>query len=131
MKTLSFLKSTVLLSVTIALICSCKKESNNAVPVVKALDASYITASSAISGGEITSNSGSVITAFGLCVSTSPNPVDQTINPGAYIGIGKFTLAIKSLKGNTTYYVRAYATKQRRDRFTVKKSHLKHFPERL
>jgi uncharacterized protein (TIGR02145 family) len=110
MNIISFFRITVVAGVIISFLYGCKKESSASLPVVKVMDATYITSSSAISGGEITSNGGGTITAFGLCVSTSPHPVDQTVNPGAYIGLGKFTLAIKSLKGNTTYYVRAYAT---------------------
>jgi uncharacterized protein (TIGR02145 family) len=69
-----------------------------------------ITYNSAIGGGNITSDGGYAITARGVCWSTSTNPTindDHTID-GA--GSGSFTSEIKCLDGETTYYVRAYAT---------------------
>lgn len=72
--------------------------------------ASGISCTYAVSGGNITNDGGSAITARGLCVSTSPSP---TIASGATsngTGTGVFTSNISGLTNNTTYYVRAYAT---------------------
>jgi uncharacterized protein (TIGR02145 family) len=69
-----------------------------------------ITATSAISGGDITSDGGASITARGVCWSTSENPTisnSKTING---TGIGSFTSSLSGLSPGTTYYVRAYAT---------------------
>jgi hypothetical protein len=68
-----------------------------------------ITSVSATSGGNITNDGGSAVTARGVCWSTSPNP---TINDNKTIdgtGIGSFTSSIFGLKKHTTYYVRAFA----------------------
>jgi uncharacterized protein (TIGR02145 family) len=77
---------------------------------VETTSASSITAESAISGGSISSDGGSAITAKGVCWSTSPNPTisDETTNEGS--GTGTFTSSITGLEEMTTYYVRAYAT---------------------
>ena len=65
----------------------------------------------AISGGTITSDGGSPITAKGVCWSTSPTPVlgaGNFTNDGT--GTASYGSSIAGLNGNTTYYVRAYAT---------------------
>ena len=73
-------------------------------------EASSITSSSAISGGNITSDGGSTITARGVCWNTSPNPTianNRTTETGTN---GGFTSSITGLTVGVTYYVRAYAT---------------------
>ena len=81
-------------------------------PVVSATAAiGGLSATTATSGGTITSDGGSAITAKGVCWSTSTNPV---------LGVGNFTTdgtgaasfvsVITGLTGSTTYFVRAYAT---------------------
>lgn len=72
-------------------------------------DASLITSASAISGFSIASDGGATISA-GLCWSTITNPTvadTKTIDAGS---AGAFSSSIINLTGNTTYYVRAYAT---------------------
>ncbi|HLN72869.1 MAG TPA: hypothetical protein VK205_06220, partial [Prolixibacteraceae bacterium] len=72
---------------------------------------SAITASTATSGGTITTDGGSAITAKGVCWGTNPSPtlgVSNFTNMGA--GTGAFGSNITGLTGNTTYYVRSYAT---------------------
>jgi uncharacterized protein (TIGR02145 family) len=68
-----------------------------------------ITATSASTGGSITSDGGSVITARGVCWSTSPNPTtaNSTTNDGS--GVGGYTSNLSGLVAGATYYVRAYA----------------------
>ena len=70
-----------------------------------------ISSTSAVSGGNISSDGGSTITARGVCWSTSSNPVlavgNYTSDGG---GTGDYSSIIKNLKHKTTYYVRAYAT---------------------
>ncbi len=81
-------------------------------PVVASTTAiTGILASSANSGGNITSNGGSALTAKGVCWSTSPTPtlgVNNFTNVGTTTGT--FTSTITGLTGSTLYYVRAYAT---------------------
>ncbi|MDB9726004.1 hypothetical protein OAA90_06445 [Salibacteraceae bacterium] len=72
--------------------------------------ASYINQTSAQTGGNITNNGGSTVSARGVCYSTSQNPTtaNSVVNSGN--GTGVFTSSITALTPNTTYYVRAFAT---------------------
>ena len=67
------------------------------------------TTTSASSGGNITSDGGSAITARGVCWSISQNPTTSDSKTTDGIGAGIFTSNITGLTANTTYYVRAYA----------------------
>ncbi len=70
-----------------------------------------ITSTSATSGGSITSDGGSTITARGICWSTTANPTTAlTTKTIDGTGAGVFISSITGLTSNTTYYVRAYAT---------------------
>jgi uncharacterized protein (TIGR02145 family) len=71
---------------------------------------SSITESSAVSGGSISNDGGTLITQRGICYSTSPSPTtaNTTIISGS--GTGTFTSNLADLTASTTYYVRAYAT---------------------
>jgi uncharacterized protein (TIGR02145 family) len=79
-------------------------------PTVTTDDASLITATSATSGGNVTSEGGASVTAKGVCWNTATNPTidNSKTNDGA--GLGTFTSPITGLTHGTTYYVRAYAT---------------------
>lgn len=70
---------------------------------------SFISNTSAISGGNITNDGGSPVTHRGICFSTSPLPTtaDSTIFSGS--GIGSFVSNLTGLTPNTNYYVRAFA----------------------
>lgn len=81
------------------------------VPVLTTTDISAVTGNTASSGGNITLQGASAVTARGVCWSTSPNPVVGTSNQTSDgTGTGVFTSAITGLAISTTYYVRAYAT---------------------
>ena len=80
-------------------------------PMLTTATASSITSNSASSGGNITSDGGSSVTARGICWNTVANPtiaLATKTTDGA--GIGAFTSSITGLSANTTYHVRAYAT---------------------
>lgn len=72
--------------------------------------ATGITCTAAVSGGSISNDGGSPITARGICYHTSPGPTTSNpiINSGT--GTGAFTANISGLTAGTTYYVRAFAT---------------------
>ena len=81
-----------------------------ATPTVTTTAVSNITGTSATIGGNITDNGGSVVTASGVCWSTSQNPTisgNHTIDGSI---LGSFTSNLTGLTTGTTYYVRAYAT---------------------
>lgn len=84
-------------------------------PVVTTSDVTDITSSGARSGGNITDNRGLPITSRGICWSTSSIPMlgysfSSITNDGT--SPGNFASSLSSLEGNTTYYVRAYATNE-------------------
>lgn len=82
-------------------------------PVVPALTTtaiSEITGSSAMSGGNVTNAGGADVKARGVCYSTTANPTVDNSKTTDGDGLGEFTSAMTGLLGNTTYYVRAYAT---------------------
>ena len=72
--------------------------------------ATSITGSTAVSGGNVSNDGGTLVTQRGVCYSTSPSPTtaNTTIISGS--GTGSFTSNLTSLTASTTYYVRAYAT---------------------
>jgi uncharacterized protein (TIGR02145 family) len=70
-----------------------------------------ITGTTAISGGYITSYGGTLVTARGVCWSTSANPtITLATKTSDGTGLGEFSSSITGLLTNSTYYVRAYAT---------------------
>lgn len=71
--------------------------------------ATSVTNIMAISGGNITSDGGTPVTARGICWSTSPNPTVANDSTRNGVGAGLFTSNISNLLGSTTYYIRAYA----------------------
>jgi hypothetical protein len=71
---------------------------------------SNIAQTTATSGGNITSDGGSAVTARGVCWSTSPNPAIADSHTSDGTGTGLFVSNLTNLTANTQYYVRAYAT---------------------
>jgi uncharacterized protein (TIGR02145 family) len=69
-----------------------------------------ITATAAVSGGNITSDGGATITARGVCWNTSQNPTVNNNKTTSGTGPGIFVSNITGLTSGTVYYVRAYAT---------------------
>ncbi|MBK7710050.1 MAG: fibrobacter succinogenes major paralogous domain-containing protein [Bacteroidales bacterium] len=80
-------------------------------PTVSTATITNLTTNSATSGGNITSNGGSAVTARGVCWSISANPTTalatKTVDGS---GSGVFTSSITGLAPGTAYHVRAYAT---------------------
>ena len=79
-------------------------------PVLTTTVVTDITTNSASSGGNITSNGGTAVTARGVCWNTNGNPTiaDSKTTDGS--GTGSFTSSLTGLASCTKYYVRAYAT---------------------
>jgi len=81
------------------------------VPELTTTSVTGITQTTAVSGGNITFDGGAEITERGVCWSstrTVPDITDSKTSNGT--GTGAFTSNITGLTGNTTYYLRAYAT---------------------
>ncbi|MDB5226082.1 MAG: hypothetical protein JWN78_275 [Bacteroidota bacterium] len=81
-----------------------------AFPVVTTTAITNVTNTSAQSGGNVTTDSGSAVIARGVCWSTSHNPTIADSKTTNGTGTGTFTSVLSGLTPNTTYYVRAYAT---------------------
>lgn len=81
-------------------------------PTVTTAVVTQITETSAVVGGNVTSDGNAGVTERGVVYSTNPNPVitnlNNTIRPCGS-GTGEFTYTITGLQSGTTYYVRAYA----------------------
>ena len=80
------------------------------VPELTTRNVTVITQTTAVSGGDIISDGGESITEKGVCWSTQTGP--DTSDPKTNEGTGEssFTSNIQGLTGNTTYYLRAYAS---------------------
>ena len=63
-----------------------------------------------ITGGNVFSSGTSAITERGVCWGTNENPTIEGDHTSDGAGGGRFTSNINGLVGNTTYYIRAYAT---------------------
>jgi len=72
--------------------------------------ASAIGATTATSGGNVTGDGGSVVTARGVCWSTSANPTISGSHTTDGSGLGVFISSLTGLTANTGYHIRAYAT---------------------
>ena len=79
-------------------------------PSVITSTVSSISVSSAICGGNVTSDGGSVVMERGVCWSTTPSPTVANDHTTDGIGVGVFSSSIVGLSEGVTYYVRAYAT---------------------
>ncbi|MCX6304121.1 MAG: hypothetical protein NT040_04060 [Bacteroidetes bacterium] len=69
-----------------------------------------ITPGSAHSGGTVSSDGGSPVTARGICYSTSPNPTVAGNKTEDGSGTGTFLSSLTGLSPGTVYYLKAYAT---------------------
>lgn len=107
--------SIVLMGFVLVFSSGCKKDNDNTdstLPILTTSSLSNITLTTASSGGNISSDGGSDITARGVCWSTSSNPTisdNKTINGN---NTGSFTSALSGLSASTKYYIRAYATNE-------------------
>jgi uncharacterized protein (TIGR02145 family) len=78
--------------------------------VITTTAVSSITQTTAISGGTISYQGASAISARGICWSTSANPTLANSFTTNGTGVGTFTANLTGLIAGTTYYVRAFAT---------------------
>lgn len=95
------------LTVIILILHSCKKEE---LPTLSTSTITNITATSASSGGNVTSDGGAEVTARGVCWSLNANPSISDLKTSDGSGEGQFTSNLSGLSAGSTYHVRAYAT---------------------
>ena len=86
---------------------SCDNDPSTTTATITTSAPSNITYTTVDSGGDVTFDGGTAVTARGMCWSTNPNPTvaDNTTTETT----DTFTTTITGLSENTTYYVRAYA----------------------
>lgn len=105
------LSTSVIITFIVVLLSSCRKSDEVAiVPVITTNEITNINDTTAICGGEITSNGGDIIIEQGICWSKTENPTildSKSINS---TNERNFSCNIKGLSLGTSYYVRAYAT---------------------
>ena len=80
-------------------------------PLFRTISVTDINGSNATSGGEVSDEGGSPVTARGVCWSggTTPTIADNKTIDGTG-GSGSFTSNLTGLSGNMNYHIRAYAT---------------------
>ncbi len=81
-------------------------------PSVTTAAITQITETSAVAGGNVTSDGGASVTERGVVYSTNHNPTTADDKVAGGSGVGSFTCNLTNLQSNTTYYVRAYATNE-------------------
>jgi len=93
------------------LLIGCEDETDNTdVPVLTTNEITEITQTTAVSGGNISSNGGEEIIACGICWNTSENPTLSDNFTADDLTEDSFNSNLTELAANTTYYVKAYAT---------------------
>lgn len=102
----------LIVGVLLVFAISCNKDDNKGsnIPVLSTSTVTEITQTTAISGGDITSDGGATVTARGVCWSTGLTPTISDNKTTDGTGAGTFVSNISGLTANTTYYARAYAT---------------------
>ena len=78
-------------------------------PTVTTTSATSVTESSAVTGGNVTSDGNASVTERGVVYATTQNPTISNTKVTSGSGTGSFTCNLSGLQPNTTYYVRAYA----------------------
>ena len=96
--------------VTLLLIAYSCKEDKPAQAVITTNAVSDITATSAKSGGAISSDGGALIISSGVCWSLTVEPTTYNPKTSDLAVAGNFSSNITNLEGGKTYYIRAYAT---------------------
>ena len=81
-------------------------------PTVVTVSVSEVTETTAVTGGNVTSDGGGEVSARGVCWSTSQEPTVEGSHTTDGTGTGEFISNLTDLNDNTTYYVRAYATNE-------------------
>ena len=100
------------LFVVFLLLLSCKDSASEIIlsTITPQLSVSNISATTAEYGSTITDDKGQTVTTRGICWSRNINPTIKDSVKVSGSGIGFFSIQMKNLIPNTSYYVRAFAT---------------------
>ena len=82
-------------------------------PSVTTSAVTQVAETSAVAGGNVTSDGGASVTERGICIATVSNPTTSHSKITAAGATGAFTCTITGLQEGTTYYVRAYAINEK------------------
>lgn len=82
----------------------------NGLPTVVTASATAVTATTAVCGGNVTTDGGYTVIYRGVCYSTTPTPTTASPHTTDGGGTGSFVSNLTNLTPNTTYHYRAYAT---------------------
>jgi uncharacterized protein (TIGR02145 family) len=113
MKILRYLFLILIFPATLCLLPGCKKDKEGSEanpPVVASADVTIIRINTACSGGMITNDGGSTVTARGVVWSEHDLPTTEDNKSIDGSGAGSFLSYLTGLKPGCTYYLRAYAT---------------------
>jgi len=116
----------ILTSITLLQFCS-KKDDNTplsptaSLPTLATSAISEVTVTTAVSGGNVTSDGNAIVTTRGVCWSNTQNPTISNSNTSNGTGKGSFISNLTGLIGSTTYYVRAYATNSKGTAYGIQK----------
>lgn len=94
------------------LILGCKKDDpaqQSGLPVLTTTNVTSITATSALTGGAISSQGADIVSARGVCFGPTPNPTIADMATSDGVSTGVFQSSLTNLISNTLYYARAYA----------------------
>ena len=115
--TKSWIYTLAIMGVFLMIISGCKKKDDNSnpppasqVPALTTDVVSNVVITTATSGGNVTSQGSSAVSARGVCWSISANPSTSDAHTTDGSGTGHFTSSVTGLTPNTPYYLRAYAT---------------------
>ncbi len=79
-------------------------------PSVLTAEISYITPTTAITGGSVPNDGGAYVSIKGVCWNITGNPTTADPHTNDGISLGEFISVLNGLNENTTYFLRAYAT---------------------
>jgi hypothetical protein len=105
----------MLLGVAFLSLLACKKNDGGTDKVLAKVttnEISSIRAASAQGGGNVISQGNSLVSARGICWSTTPNPTVDNTTATSGAGSGSFIATLSNLIPSTTYYVRSYAVNE-------------------
>ena len=107
----------MLLAIPLLIAISCRKKDPakdpepSPLPELSTLGINFITDTTAIAGGTITSQGSSTLESAGICWDTLTAPTINSKKVYSKItGVGTYTLKLTALKPNYKYYVRAFAS---------------------
>jgi len=109
MKPKSAIYPAILIGLLVFFLNSCsKKETIKTAPTVTLSSVTNITSTTASSGGVVTTDGGSTLTARGVCWSITQNPTISDSKTSDGSGSGSYSSTLIGLAQGTTYYLKAY-----------------------